>query len=46
MERSDIVGQFPFDVQSRDRLLFRNRAELHKSLPQSLEAQLHRFNLI
>jgi hypothetical protein len=46
MERTDVVGQFPFEVQSRDRLLFRNKTELHKSLPQSLEAQLQRFNLI
>jgi hypothetical protein len=46
MDRPDIVGQFPFELQSRDRLLFRNKAELHKSLPNSLESQLQRFNLI
>lgn len=46
MDRPDIVGQFPFDVPSHDRLLFRNKAELHKTLPQALEGQLQRFNLI
>lgn len=45
MERSEIAGQFPFDLPSRNRLLFRNKTELHKSLPQAIEAQLQRFNL-
>jgi hypothetical protein len=45
MERSDINGQFPFDIPNRNRLLFRNKTELRKSLPQTLELQLQRFNL-
>jgi hypothetical protein len=46
MERSDFVGQFPFDLPSRNRLIFRNKSELHKALPQAIEAQLQRFNLL
>jgi hypothetical protein len=46
MERSDVAGQFPFDIQSRDRLLFRNKTELHKVMPALLETQLQRFNLV
>lgn len=45
MERSDVPGQFPFDLPSTSRLPFRNKAELRKLLPQALEAQLQRFNL-
>jgi hypothetical protein len=45
MERSDLPGQFPFDLPSRDRLSFRNKTELHKNLPQLLEAKLQRFNV-
>jgi hypothetical protein len=45
MERSDIPGQFPFDVPSGSRLPFRNKTELHKILPAAIEAQLQRFNL-
>ncbi|MBE9178000.1 hypothetical protein IQ268_05300 [Oculatella sp. LEGE 06141] len=45
MERSDLPGQFPFDVHSRSRLLFSNKTELRKALAQSLEAQLQPFNL-
>ncbi|WP_448597462.1 hypothetical protein [Thermoleptolyngbya sp.] len=45
MERSDIPGQFPFDLPNTSRLPFRNKAELRKLLPQVLEAQLQRFNL-
>lgn len=46
MERSSIAGQFPFDLPSGNRLLFRNKTELHKTLPQAIEAQLQRFNLL
>lgn len=46
MERPDIGGQFPFDLPSQSRLQFRNKTELHKLLPQTLETQLKRFNLI
>jgi hypothetical protein len=46
MERSEIVGQFPFDLPSSNRLLFRNKTDLHKTLPQAIEAQLQRFSLV
>lgn len=45
MERSDISGQFPFDLPSSNRFLFRNKTELQKNLPSAMEAQLQRFNL-
>ncbi|GAB4386693.1 MAG: hypothetical protein Kow00121_53800 [Elainellaceae cyanobacterium] len=45
MERPDVAGQFPFDLPASNRLVFRNKTELHKSLPNALEAQLKRFNL-
>lgn len=46
MERSTINGQFPFDLPQSNRLLYRNKTDLHKQLPQSVEAQLQRFNLL
>ncbi|NJN86875.1 MAG: hypothetical protein HC881_11945 [Leptolyngbyaceae cyanobacterium SL_7_1] len=46
MERSDMAGQFPFDLPSRSRIQFRNKTELRKTLPQALEEQLQRFNLL
>lgn len=46
MERSDITGQFPFDIPNRNRLLFRNKTELRKILPPAIETQLQRFNLV
>jgi hypothetical protein len=46
MERPDFAGQFPFDVPNRNRLVFRNKTELHKSLPQAIDTQLQRFNLL
>lgn len=46
MERSDIPGQFPFDVPNRNRLVFKNKTELHKVLPGAIETQLQRFNLL
>lgn len=45
MERADMLGQFPFDLPSDHRLLFRNKTELQKTLPSVMEAQLQRFNL-
>jgi hypothetical protein len=45
MERSDLPGQFPFDLPSRNRLPFRNKTELNKTLPSVIETQLQRFNL-
>ncbi len=46
MERSNLSGQFPFDLPSRNRILFRNKTELHKVLPAALDAQLQPFNLV
>ncbi len=45
MERSDLSGQFPFDLPSYQCLRFKNTKELDKLLPQLLETQLKRFNL-
>ncbi len=45
MERPDLPGQFPFDIPSQNRLLFRTKADLHKGLPQVIEARLKPFNL-
>lgn len=46
MERSEMAGQFPFDLPSRSRIQFRNKTELRKTFPQALEEQLQRFNLL
>jgi hypothetical protein len=46
MERSDVTGQFPFDLPSRNQLLFRNKTELRKTLPQAIESHLQQFNLL
>jgi hypothetical protein len=46
MDRSDVNGQFPFDVPSGNRVQFRNKTELNKLLPQAIETQLQRFNLL
>jgi len=46
MERSDLIGQFPFDLPARSRVVFRSKIELHKSLPEAIEIQLQRFNLL
>ena len=46
MDRATINGQFPFDLPSQNRLLFRNKSDLHKVLPPAIEAQLQRFNLL
>lgn len=45
MERSEMAGQFPFDVPSQNRLFFKDRAQLRKILPAMLQTQLQRFNL-
>lgn len=44
-ERSDVFGQFPFDLAVQHRLPFKNKTELKKELPKLLEAKLQRFNL-
>ncbi|MBW4520864.1 MAG: hypothetical protein KME16_14320 [Scytolyngbya sp. HA4215-MV1] len=45
MERADLHGQFPFDLPSQNRLMFRDRAQLRKNLMGLVEVQLQRFNL-
>jgi hypothetical protein len=46
MERSDVPGQFPFDLPSQNRLLFKDKTQLRKLLPKAVETQLQRFNLL
>lgn len=46
MERSDMVGQFPFDLPSQGKLQYRTQADLHKLLPPLLEKRLQQFNLL
>lgn len=46
MERSDMPGQFPFDLPSQNRLVFKDKTQLRKSLPKAIESQLQRFNLL
>lgn len=45
MERSDLPGQFPFDLPSQSRLLFKDKTQLRKTLLSTLQTQLQRFNL-
>jgi hypothetical protein len=45
-ERSDLPGQFPFDLPGRNRLIFKTPTELRKALPPLVETQLQRFNLL
>lgn len=45
MDRSDLPGQFPFDLPSHQRLSFKDAKDLHQTLPTLLQAQLQRFNL-
>ncbi len=46
MERSDLPGQFPFDLPSYQQLLFQKPDELNRTLPSVLETLLQRFNLL
>lgn len=46
MTRSDLPGQFPFDVATGQRFQFRDGAELRKALRSRLEEPLKRFNLL
>lgn len=46
MERSDMPGQFPFDLPSQNRLVFKDKTQLRRSLPKTIESQLQRFNLL
>ncbi|MBD2110173.1 hypothetical protein [Nodosilinea sp. FACHB-13] len=45
MERSDIVGQYPFDLPAQNRLTFKTKADIAKQIPKALEQHLSRFNL-
>jgi len=45
MQRSDLPGQFPFDLPTHQYLSFKDGAELKQILPSTIETQLHRFNL-
>ncbi|WP_017316408.1 hypothetical protein [Mastigocladopsis repens] len=45
MQRSDLTGQFPFDLPPSQILQFQDSKELSKILPQAIEAQLVRFRL-
>lgn len=46
MERSDISGQFPFDVSGYKELSFKNKSELEKTLPQLITTLLQRFAIL
>jgi hypothetical protein len=46
MERPELPGQFPFDLPSQNRLVFRTPTDLHKTLPSLVETQLKRFSLL
>ncbi|MGG6292781.1 hypothetical protein ACQ4M4_00035 [Leptolyngbya sp. AN02str] len=45
MERTEMPGQFPFDLPSTSRIQFRNKTDLRKSLIPALESSLQRYNL-
>jgi hypothetical protein len=45
MERADLPGQFPFDLPTQNRLLFKDKLHLRKTLPDLVKTQLQRFNL-
>lgn len=45
MQRSDLTGQFPFDLPNHQYLQFNDSEELSKIMPQVIETQLLRFNL-
>ena len=46
MERPEFGGQFPFDLPGRNRIVFGSKTDLHRSLPEAIDAQLQRFNLL
>ncbi len=46
LERSDLPGQFPFDVPTPQKFPFTTAANLRKVLLPSLELQLQRFRLL
>ncbi|HEY9741132.1 MAG TPA: hypothetical protein V6C90_11650 [Coleofasciculaceae cyanobacterium] len=46
MERSDLLGQFPFDLPNYQQLLFQTPDDLRETLPSVMESLLQRFNLL
>ncbi|MBE9032983.1 hypothetical protein IQ266_24915 [filamentous cyanobacterium LEGE 11480] len=46
MERPEMSGQFPFELPTQNRLVFKNKTQLAKVLKGAIESQLQRFNLI
>ena len=46
MERTDVAGQFPFDLPGQNRLIFQTAAEMRKSRPELVKERLQRFNLL
>lgn len=45
LERSELPGQFPFDVPHQNRLVYENKTQLHKLLPPLIQTQLQRYSL-
>lgn len=45
MERSELPGQFPFDVPNQNRLPFKDKTQLRKVLPPLVQSYLQRFSL-
>jgi hypothetical protein len=45
MERPDLPGSFPFDLPNQNRLVFKDRAQLRKTLTPLVQTGLQRFNL-
>jgi hypothetical protein len=45
-ERAELPGSFPFDLPSQQRLSFKTKTDLRKQLPDTIAAQLRRFNLL
>ena len=46
MERSDLLGQFPFDLPNYQQLLLQTPDDLRETLPSVMESLLQRFNLL
>ncbi len=46
LKRADLDGRLPFDLANYQQIIFKNAAELDKTLPQVLETALQRFNLL
>jgi hypothetical protein len=46
MERPELGGNFPFELPTQNRLVFKHKTQLGKVLPKAIEGQLQRFNLM